>query len=68
MEPYIAFLSVNQYGFLNIEKKLVSYSQYILLELDYGFQIDSIYTDFAKAFHSTNHYILMEKKEILWLY
>lgn len=40
---------------------LLSYQQYILNALERGLQVDSIYTDFSKAFDRVNHALLIEK-------
>lgn len=53
-----------QHGFVrgrSTTTNLLLYSQYLFESLDSGQQIDSIYTDFKKAFDKVDHLILIRK-------
>lgn len=53
-----------QHGFFpcrSIDTNLVSYSDHILSAMDCQTQMDSVYTDFSKAFDKINHNILIMK-------
>ena len=53
-----------QHGFFanrSIDSNLISYSQYILNSLDDRVQVDSVYTDFSKAFDKIDHSLLINK-------
>ena len=59
-----ANISIFQHGFLkgrSTTTNLVTYSNYILEKLEDGFQIDSVYTDFSKAFDKVDHGLLIYK-------
>ena len=54
----------NQHGFVqnkSIVTNLINYSHYIAESLNEGNQVDSINLDFAKAFDSVNHELLILK-------
>ena len=54
----------NQHGFVknrSIVTNLINYSHYIAQSLNDGNQVDAIYLDFAKAFDSVNHELLIFK-------
>jgi len=53
-----------QHGFVpkhSIQTNLLLYHNYLVKALDRGFQIDTIYTDFQKAFDKVNHNLLYHK-------
>lgn len=53
-----------QHGFFpgrSIESNLITYSQFILNSMDNRIQVDSVYTDFSKAFDKIDHNILLHK-------
>jgi len=53
-----------QHGFLNKKStttNLCNITQYIAESLDNGYQVDVIYTDYAKAFDKVSHTILLKK-------
>lgn len=53
-----------QHGFFSkrsVETNLVVYTEYICDALDDGVQVDSLYSDFSKAFDKVDHNILMMK-------
>lgn len=55
-----------QHGFRNgrsTVSNLTVFTDYCLSQLEAGFQIDTIYTDFSKAFDKISHHILLKK---LW--
>lgn len=68
-----------QHGFFpgrSTQTNLLVYHQYLTKAVESGFQVDSIYTDFQKAFDRVSHSILLNKLEslgvdaplLLWLY
>lgn len=53
-----------QHGFLrgrSVETNLVEFVNYIQRSMNDGLQVDTIYTDFSKAFDKIHHRILLEK-------
>ena len=61
---FYPFLSTRQFGFMSkksIDSNLIIYTQYILESLDEKVRVDSVYTDFSKAFDSVHHDILLQK-------
>jgi Reverse transcriptase (RNA-dependent DNA polymerase) len=57
-----------QHGFMknrSINSNLMIYTKIIFEAMENGSQIDSIYTDFSKAFDSVDHKILLHKLEAL---
>lgn len=64
---YTAFMDhidINQHGFVkgrSTTTNLVDYTSYILQNMENGNQIDSIYTDFSKAFDKIDHNLLIFK-------
>ncbi len=57
-----------QHGFIrgrSVETNLLVYSQFIIESLENGFQVDSAYTDFSKAFDTVNHERLISKLQNL---
>jgi hypothetical protein len=63
--PHIAkVINPKQHGFLPAKSTLTNlllYESYIVENLNQGHQVDSIYTDFAKAFDKVPHRILLQK-------
>lgn len=56
----------NQHGFLSgrsVDSNLLSYTEILLNALDNKYQVDAVYTDFAKAFDKISHERLLLK---LW--
>ena len=59
-----SYIIPEQHGFIvgkNTVTNLAIYSHDIVLAMESGLQIDSIYTDFKKAFDRVNHLILINK-------
>lgn len=55
---------VSQHGFVkkrSTTTNLVSFTQYLSVEIDGGRQVDALYTDFSKAFDRLDHDILLQK-------
>jgi hypothetical protein len=40
---------------------LIEYASFILKAMEMGFQVDSVYTDFSKAFYKVRHCLLLLK-------
>lgn len=60
----MTYIFLNQYEFIrkrNTDTNLVCYTHYILNILENCFWVDAIYSDFAQAFDSINHQILIKK-------
>jgi hypothetical protein len=58
------FLSDNQHGFMkgrSTVSNLIEYSSFILKSMESGLQVDSVYTDFSKAFDKVRHCLLLHK-------
>jgi len=58
------YISPTQHGFLvehSIFTNLLVYQNYLTNALDQGFQVDTIYTDFLKAFDKVDHILLYYK-------
>lgn len=58
------FLSDCQHGFTHgrsTTTNLLAFSNFCLTSFEKGFQVDSIYLDFSKAFDKISHYILISK-------
>lgn len=61
-------LHKEQHGFTknkSIDSNLLIYSKFIFDAMESNSQVDSIYTDFSKAFDSVDHKILVHKLKIL---
>jgi Reverse transcriptase (RNA-dependent DNA polymerase)/Endonuclease-reverse transcriptase len=61
-------LPTNQHGFVSGRStvtNLIEFTSFILNSMESGFQIDSIYTDFSKAFDKVNHRLLILKLSCL---
>lgn len=53
-----------QHGFLkkrSTTSNLLTFVEYVTLNMDSGAQVDSIFTDFSKCFDRIDHYILLQK-------
>lgn len=60
-------LSIHQHGFIanrSTISNLLEYKNYLCSAFARRMQVDSIYTDFAKAFDKVNHAILCQKLEV----
>jgi Reverse transcriptase (RNA-dependent DNA polymerase)/Endonuclease-reverse transcriptase len=70
-------ISVNQHGFMKNRStvtNLMEYASFVLNAIEKGWQVDSVYTDFSKAFDRVRHQLLLEEMSIgieparcLWL-
>jgi hypothetical protein len=57
-------LPSNQHGFVSGRSpitNLIEFTSFALNNIESGFQVDSIYTDFSKAFDKVNHCLLLTK-------
>lgn len=57
-------LSVNQHGFIrgrSTTTNLVEFTNFLLCNIESGYQIDVVFTDFSKAFDRILHSILIDK-------
>jgi hypothetical protein len=55
-------MSINQHGFMNNRStitNLLEYASFVLNSIEDGNQVDSIYTDFSKAFDRVRHLLLL---------
>jgi hypothetical protein len=50
------FISVNQHGFINNRSTMTNFEE--------GWQVDSVYTDFPKAFDRVRHQLLLEEMSV----
>jgi hypothetical protein len=53
---------------------LLEYASFVLISIEEGWQVDSVYTDFSQAFDQVRHQLLMEEMSVgteparcLWL-
>jgi hypothetical protein len=70
-------ISVNQHGFMknrSMVTNLLEYASFVLNSIEEGWQVDSVYTDFSKAFDRAGHQLLLEEMSVgiepaqcLWL-
>lgn len=63
-----SIISADQHGFVrgrSTATNLAIFSQYCLMNIELGFQIDTIYTDLSKAFDRLSHKILLYKLQLL---
>ena len=59
-----SFLCVEQHGFVpkrSTSTNLAVYHSFVSMTLDEGLQVDTVYTDFQKAFDTVDHSILLHK-------
>jgi len=49
----------------SVQSNLLQFTQFIFSSFDKGKQVDSVYTDFQKAFDKVNHWILLQEMENL---
>ena len=59
-----SFLCVEQHGFIpkrSTVTNLAVYHSYVSGALDEGLQVDTMYTDFQKAFDTVDHLVLLRK-------
>jgi predicted nucleotidyltransferase len=64
-------ISEKQHGFMqrrSVVTNLAIFSSYLLNSMDKKSQVDTIYTDFSKAFDRVNHTILIQKLELLGIH
>lgn len=57
-------INVEQHGFMrgrSVETNLFLYTNYLLEQMNAGFQVDAVYTDFSKAFDKIDHSILIRR-------
>jgi hypothetical protein len=57
-------MSVNQHGFMKNRltiTNLLEYASFVLNSIEDGNQVDSIYTDFSKAFNPVLHQLLLNE-------
>jgi hypothetical protein len=66
--PYITnFISPHQHGFLKKRStvtNLACFSQYVSESINQSSQVDTIYTDFAKAFDRVDHRLIISKLDM----
>jgi hypothetical protein len=70
-------ISVNQHGFMKNRStmtNLLEYASFVLNSIEEGCRVDSVYTDFSKAFDQVRHQLLLEEMSMgielarcLWL-
>jgi hypothetical protein len=60
-------MSINQHGFMKNRStitKLLEYASFVLNSIEDGNQVDSIYTDFSKAFDHVRHQLLLNEMSV----
>jgi hypothetical protein len=60
-------MSINQYGFMKNRStitNLLEYAYFVLISIEDGNQVDSIYTDFSKAFVHVRHQLLLNEMSV----
>jgi hypothetical protein len=60
-------ISVNQHGFMKIRStvtNLLEYASFVLNTIEEGWQVDSVHTEFSKAFDRVCHQLLLEKMSV----
>jgi hypothetical protein len=70
-------ISVNQHGLMKNRSTVTNFLEYaffVLNSIEAGWQVDSVYTDFSKAFDRVRHQLLLEEMSVgieharcLWL-
>jgi Reverse transcriptase (RNA-dependent DNA polymerase) len=63
-EDLRCLISESQHGYMqgcSTVTNLIEYASFILKAVEEGFQVDSIYTDFSKAFEKVRHCLLLLK-------
>lgn len=61
------FFTSYQHGFhkkISFDTQLLLFTNNLHYNVDYGFLIDSVFLDFAKAFHKVNHCLLLHKQVV----
>lgn len=61
-------IAAEQHGFCpkrSTTTNLLVYHQYLIESLEGGYQVDSIYTDYSKAFDRVSHCLLLKKLELM---
>jgi hypothetical protein len=60
-------ISVNQHGFMKNRSTMTNfleYASFVLNSIEEGWQMDSVYTDFSKAFDRVRHQLLLEEMSV----
>jgi hypothetical protein len=60
-------MSINKHGFMRNRSKimnLLEYASFVLNSIEGGSQVDSIYTDFSKAFDRMRHQLLLNEMSV----
>jgi hypothetical protein len=60
-------MSINQHGFMknrSMITNLLEYASFVLNSIEDGNQVDSIYTDFSKAFERVRHQLLLNEMSV----
>jgi hypothetical protein len=61
-------ISVNQHGFMKNRStvtNLLEYASFVLNSIEEGWQVDSVYTDYSKAFDRVRHQLLLEEMSLV---
>jgi hypothetical protein len=61
-------ISVIQQGFMKNQStvtNLLEYASLVLISIEEGWQVDSVYTDFSKAFDQVRHQLLLEEMSVV---
>jgi hypothetical protein len=60
-------ISDNQHGFMKNRStvtNLLEYASFVLNSIEEGWQVDSVYKDFSKAFDRVRHQLLLDEKPV----
>jgi hypothetical protein len=60
-------ISMNQHGFMKNRltvTNLLEYAFFVLNSIEEGWQVDSVYTDFSKAFDQVRHHLLLMEMSV----
>jgi hypothetical protein len=60
-------ISINQHGFMKNRStvtNLLEYASFVLNSIEEEWQVDSVYTDFSKAFDRVRHQLLLEEMSV----